>query len=117
MAEVRGAVGRLRASMAQPPLVYAGIAVPVALVLALLGPTFVASAGLGAATPYARLLVELGALGFALAGVWLADQAEVEPRVESENLRVLLVLGGLVTTMFAGAFLWLAAMEIVALLV
>lgn len=116
MVEVRGAVARLRATIEEPPLAYAGTVVPLALLMALLGPTFVANARLGPATPYARLLVELVALGLALAGVWCADQAQVEPRVESENLRVLLVLGGLVTSMFAGAFLWLAAMEILTLL-
>lgn len=97
----------------RPPLVLAGVVVPLALAASLVAPILLSDATRGPGTPLARLGLESLALLLGVVGIWLADQARVPPSVRAENLRVLLVLGGMVATMFAAAFLWLATLEVV----
>lgn len=106
------AVGR-PARRWHPPLVLAGIVVPLALAASLAAPILLADASRGPDTPLVRFGVEFAALVLALLGVWLADQARVPPSVRAENMRILLLLGGMVAAMFSAAFLWLAALEMV----
>lgn len=96
-----------------PPLALAGIAVPLALAASLAAPIMLADASRGPDTPLMRFVVELVAFLLAFVGVWLADQARVPPSVLAENMRILLLLGGMVAAMFSAAFLWLAGLQVV----
>jgi hypothetical protein len=95
-----------------PPLWHAAVLVPLALALAVLSPVLIGGSGLGAAAPWVRLVAQALAFACALGGWYQADQAEVRPSVHDENLRVVLILGGLLAAMYSVALGWLAVMEV-----
>lgn len=96
-----------------PPLWHAAVMVPVALGLAIFGPDLVGQTwGPGLGTSVARLMTEVVAFGLGVRGWYSADVADVRPSVHDENTRIVLVFGGLLAAMFAGALGWLAFMDV-----
>ena len=95
-----------------PPLWRAAVQVPAALFLAILSPSRVALSEVGAAAPFLRFGAQALAMTLALHGWYDADGADVGARVQDENLRILLILGGLVAAMFSGALGYLAFLEV-----